>query len=116
MASIGIDCEDIETFRLHDLGNSARFYERIFTENEVAHCAARPDPYPHLAARFAAKEAVIKAMRPRLVLHKQVEVLNRDDGSPFVRILLDDPALSGLNIQVSLSHSKTLSVACAMVE
>lgn len=115
MTGIGIDTEDIETFRKHDMETSARFYKRIFTPDEIAYCTARPDPYPHFAARFAAKEAVIKAMWPERVLHSQVEIRNRPDGSPFVRLLREGVA-TGVELRVSLSHSNSQAVACALAE
>jgi len=62
MFEIGIDIQDIEPFRKKTLENDGRFYERIFTVEEVEYCLAKADPAPHLAARFAAKEAVMKLL------------------------------------------------------
>ncbi len=65
----------------------ARFEEEVFTEGERAYCRRRPDPWPHFAARFAAKEATLKALRRGLFGEgvdralKEVEVV-REDGAP----------------------------------
>lgn len=49
--------------RLRDvMAANAEFEARVFTEGERAYCRARSDPFPHFAARFAAKEAVLKAL------------------------------------------------------
>lgn len=58
----GIDLVHVPRLREVMEGNPA-FEARVFTAGERAYCRARPDPWPHFAARFAAKEAVLKALR-----------------------------------------------------
>jgi holo-[acyl-carrier protein] synthase len=58
----GIDLVYVPRLREVMEGNPA-FEERVFTAGERAYCRAKADPYPHFAARFAAKEAVLKALR-----------------------------------------------------
>ena len=58
---VGIDAVDVERFR-RVLGRRPRFAERVFTAAERAEAAGRRDPVPGLAARFAAKEAVMKSL------------------------------------------------------
>ena len=58
----GIDLVYVPRLREVMEGNPV-FEERVFTEGERAYCRAKADPFPHFAARFAAKEAVLKALR-----------------------------------------------------
>jgi len=58
----GIDLVHVPRLREVMEGNPA-FEERVFTAGERAYCRAKADPFPHFAARFAAKEAVLKALR-----------------------------------------------------
>lgn len=57
----GIDLVDIARLR-EVMGRHPRFAERVFTDGERAYCDQHPDPLPHYAARFAAKEAALKAL------------------------------------------------------
>lgn len=117
MTLIGIDTEEIARFRERDYDTHGRFYHRIFTDGELEYCSGRVDPYPHLAARFAAKEAVIKALWPRARLFpKQIEVLRGEDGVPGVRLHSGDDALANVTVRISMSHSDSQAVACALVE
>src|SRR3989475_6151067 len=65
---IGVDLVNIP--RMRDVIDRwrDRFLQRVFTEAEIAYCRARRDPGPHFAARFAAKEAGLKALRTGLRL------------------------------------------------
>ena len=56
---IGIDIVDIKRFQLV-IQRTPRILQRVFTEKERAYCLAKSNPYPSLAARFAAKEAIRK--------------------------------------------------------
>ena len=58
---IGVDAVDIERFRL-SLARTPSMRDRLFTAEELAYVAPKVDPVPSLAARFAAREAVMKAM------------------------------------------------------
>ena len=58
---IGIDAVDIDRFR-RSLARTPSMQQRIFTEDELAYVAPKADPVPSLAARFAAREAIMKAL------------------------------------------------------
>ena len=58
---IGVDAVDIERFRI-SLERTPSMHQRLFTEGELAYVAPKADPVPSLAARFASREAVMKAM------------------------------------------------------
>ncbi|MGA2925163.1 MAG: holo-ACP synthase [Solirubrobacteraceae bacterium] len=90
----------------------------IFTARELAYCAAKKRSGEHLAARFAAKEAVLKAFGTgvsRRLRLTEVEVVNDDDGRP--QINLDGAAATyarrhGLaEIDVSLTHTRQIAIA-----
>src|SRR5437867_11126356 len=63
---IGVDLALIPRLREVVERWDERFLRRVFTEAEIAYCRRRRDPIPHLAARFAAKEATLKALGPGL--------------------------------------------------
>ncbi len=76
--SIGIDIVEIEEIK-KSIEKSKRFVRRVFTENEKEYCEHKIDKYPHYAARYAVKEAVMKALGTgwdKGVQWKQVEVIN----------------------------------------
>ncbi len=90
---------------------------RIFTARETAYARARRRTrLLHLAGRFAAKEAVIKAVSQvepsRVLAMNQVEVRNDRLGRPH--IVLHDARRSRLQIHISLSHVDTVAVASAI--
>src|SRR5512133_3971914 len=85
--ALGLDATDIPRVRQTLDRFGGRFLQRVFTEDEIAYCMRRRDPSPHLAARFAAKEAAMKALgtgRSQGVLWRDVEVFRRD-GPPQLR-------------------------------
>ena len=120
---VGIDLVDLARVAsmLADKGDHA--FARLFTDEERAYLATRPDPTGHAAARIAAKEAVYKALQSlpgaRGVGWREIEVTRDADGRPAIRLygLADRLAAEhgGLQIQVSLTHSATAAGAVAVV-
>jgi len=113
MLQVGVDCEEISRFRRLPFGENERFYRRIFTPREIWYCTSFRDPYPRFAARFAAKEAAIKALNGKARLfYTDVEVLKGSSEQPKLRFRKKDPGnLSRLRLSVSLSHSDSHAVA-----
>jgi holo-[acyl-carrier protein] synthase len=103
---VGIDLLEIERLE-RALERRPRLAERLFTERERAYAAARGRPGQHLAARFCAKEAVAKALELQAWSWQDIEVL----GGP--RLVLHG-ALSGREVEVSLTHSKGMAGAVAV--
>ena len=62
IVGLGVDLIEIERVKAAHLKHGQRFIDRLFTPAEAQYCLRKSDPYPSLAGRFAAKEAVIKAM------------------------------------------------------
>ena len=103
------------------LGRTPRFAQRVFTEDERAYCAKTANPAVHFATRFAAKQAVLKAMGEHAfagIPLSEVEIVRVPGSRPSVR--LHDKArrlaksLGILEVAVSLSFTHTEAVACAM--
>ncbi len=100
-----------------------RFTRRVFTDAETAYCLSRPDPGQSFAARFAAKEAVMKALASGWggpVRFKDIEVVREESGRPGV--LLQGGAraraeeLGVTRFHVSLAHEGDAAAAYAVAE
>ncbi len=116
MASgVGIDLLEIDRLE-RALERHPRLAERVFTEAERDYAAARARPGRHLAARFAAKEAVVKALGLSGGFGlREVEVL---PGEP-PRVSLSGrvaEAAGGERVEVSLTHSRDFAAAVAIVD
>lgn len=103
---IGIDILKVSRFK--KVFNPS-FRRRVFSAREQAYCERKKGKMLHYAARFAAKEAVIKALLKRDLNLKEIEILNRRDGSPYV-------CLNGVSrrVEISLSHEYDFVVAVAV--
>lgn len=117
---IGVDIVDCERIRgiLRRSGRGVR--QRVFTPAEAAYCDRMADPAPHFAARFAAKEAVVKALGTGLrrgMSWRDIEVVRDAQGCP--RIVLHGAAREAAKAvgvdQVDVSLSHTCDHAVAMV-
>jgi holo-[acyl-carrier protein] synthase len=98
-----------------------RFLQRWFTPAEIAYCSSKAFPARHLAARFAAKEAVLKALRAPWtgpLPWRCIEILRDPAGLPCVRLTGAAERLaaqSGLQVvEVSLSHTDEYATATAI--
>jgi holo-[acyl-carrier protein] synthase len=117
---IGVDIIEIARIRRDIEALGPRFTEKMFTEGEIAYCNAKANPHQHFAARFAAKEAVSKALATGWAGEfrwKDVEVTNDPSGRP--RILLHGRLKADLgtaSIHLTLSHSEAHVVAMALIE
>jgi len=116
-AGIGIDLVDISRIE-RALERRPRLAGRIFTEGELEYAASRRRPARHLAARFAAKEAVVKALglAPGTAI-REIEVVA---GSPPEVRLHDEVAQlaaeRGLGVRISLTHERETAGAVAIAE
>ena len=92
------------------------FLKRNFTPTELDYCLSKEAPAPHLAARFAGKEAVIKALSSlniTKIWYSDIEILNNNYGVPYVKINTDKA--EKLLIKISLSHSPDLVLAFCII-
>ncbi len=116
---IGIDIIEIERIKrsVDTYGDS--FLNKIFTQNELDYCLSKHNKYQHLAARFAAKEAIYKAMASsweKDTTWKSIEITNESNGLPVVKLFgkLNEFIADDRDIKVSLSHSDNY-VACVAI-
>jgi holo-[acyl-carrier protein] synthase len=118
---MGIDAVDVERFR-RLLIRRPGFVQRIFTEAERAFVSARIDPVPGLAARFAAKEATMKALGTGLggLRFTEVEVLGSSSGAPHLEVsglaARRAEALGVSRWHVSLTHTEALAAAVVVAD
>ena len=116
MIGLGVDAVDVERFR-RALARSPGLTQRLFTEEEQAYGARFADPAPRLAARFAAKEATMKALGVGLGAFgfRDVEVLIAPSGAPSLRLGGRAATLAGeqgvSSLHVSLTHTEHLAEA-----
>jgi holo-[acyl-carrier protein] synthase len=114
---VGIDLIEIERVA-RAMERHARFLERVFTEAERRYCLSRPNPAQHLAARFAGKEAVGKALGVGVhFTWREIEIAGRP--KPGVALsgrtaAWADRVAAG-HIDLSMSHSRGLAAAVAIV-
>ena len=115
LPSCGIDLMDVE--RIRKMLNDTEFLERIFTEQERADCLKRVRADECLAARWAAKEAVAKALGVgigKYLSFQDVEVLIEKGRPPQVRIH-GSYASYPMRIALSLTHTRTTAAAVVMI-
>jgi holo-[acyl-carrier protein] synthase len=119
---IGVDLAQIPRLRRAVERWDERFLRRVFTEDEIAYCRRRRDPIPHLAARFAAKEATLKALGTGLrmgIKWQELEV-RRERGQAPVMVLSGRcralaQAMGAGRVLLSLTHDGDYAMAQAML-
>ena len=123
VSGVGIDMIDLSDFGRTLKRSGERFIQRIYTKGEIEYCRSQPHPSQSFAARFAAKEAAMKALgiageeglswtdfevvvsasgRPAMVLHAHAAVRSK--------------TLQLQTLQISLSHSQSAAVAMVVAE
>jgi len=107
---IGIDIIEIERIKesIEKLGE--RFLNKIYTKKELDYCSSKANKYQHYAARFAAKEAIYKAIsshyRKGIGWH-EVEIYNEPNGMPSVKLYGNLKTFLGgdMDLKITMSHS-----------
>jgi len=117
---IGIDIIEIDRIKESVDKFGDHFLNKIFTQNELDYCLTKANKYQHLAARFAAKEAVSKALATgwdKDFTWKSVEIFNESTGMPYVKLtgklstfLGDDKEL-----KITMSHSNNYVTCFAII-
>ncbi len=118
VVGLGIDVCSVERIaRVLDGPNGARFRERVYTPAEIATCDGRSDKATAYAARFAAKEALVKALGAPVGLRwRDMEVVKAANGVPgFVLTGVAAREVSGRRARVLLALSHDAGVAAATV-
>ncbi len=119
----GVGTDMVEIARVRQaIEKNPRFLQKVYTEKEIGHCQRKKNPWQSFAARFAAKEAVGKAMGTgigKLGL-TNIEIINKTSGQPQVVLHGTAAVLAQTKgvktIHISLSHSETYAIATAIIE
>lgn len=123
IVGLGVDLIEIERVKLAHEKHGQRFIDRLFTPAEAKYCLRKKDPYPSLAGRFAAKEAVIKAFSYGFGGRwkwTQIEVVREPSGKPGLKL---SGILEKLGTQrkisrmhLTIAHSKRDATATVILE
>jgi len=108
---VGLGIDLVEISRIERAMRNPRFVERILTEKEREFCRSAAQ----VAGRWAAKEAIAKAVGLRLHWH-HVEILPDDMGQPHATVNSPDYDLSRYRLNVSITHERTQAAAVAVLE
>ena len=115
---IGVDIVDVDRIRVSYERYGDRFLFKILTEEEIASCRKKGDMIQSVAARFAAKEALSKALgcgiSKKFSWHS-VEILNALNGKPYVRVVDNSSTLKNASNKISLTHDKRYAASVAMI-
>ncbi|MDP4172652.1 MAG: holo-ACP synthase [Bacteroidota bacterium] len=117
---IGIDIIEIDRIKQSVDRFGDKFLNKIFTEVELQYCLSKPNKYQHLAARFAAKEAVAKALSEGWdggFNWKDIEIYNELSGKPSVKLYgkLDEYLGNDKGLKLTMSHSQNYVTSFAIV-
>ncbi len=115
---IGMDIINVERIRTSYRRYGDRFLEKILTADEITLCRKKADMMQSVAARFAAKEAISKALGCGISKNfnwQSVEVLNGPQGKPFVRVIDKKCLITEGSIKISLSHDKQYASAVVLI-
>jgi holo-[acyl-carrier protein] synthase len=113
---IGVDIVSNERIRKAIERFGERFLKRIYTPLELEYCRKQADWIACLSARWAGKEAVLKAVyqsKGVVLKFSEIEILGDFGRSPKVRLLREE--LKNLHVLISLSHEREYSVAVAVI-
>lgn len=115
---IGNDIVEIERVREAIETQGDRFIEKLFTKREQAYCKKFSDPMPHYAARFSAKEAIVKALGTgfgEMAAFHDIEIINDDKGKPevFFSDALNNH-FKNPEVLISISHCKSYVATVAV--
>lgn len=120
LLGVGVDIVDIDRIRSMRDRQGDRFIQRVYTQAEQDYCLKMKSPDKHLAARFAAKEAVSKAFSTGIgdpFSWTSIGVVVGERGQPEIELdakcVLFMESLGGARVAISLSHTETTAIAFA---
>jgi holo-[acyl-carrier protein] synthase len=119
ITGIGNDIIEIERIKKSIAHHGESFITRIFTTEEIIYCKKHKNPYPHYAGRFAAKEAVAKALGTGITAKigwRDIAITNDKKGTPVVTLSLPlQETYNEITIHLSISHCKQYAIATAII-
>lgn len=118
--SCGVDIIEVDRIKRNIENSGEKFLNRVFTDNEIEYCNSKNlQKYQHFAGRFAAKEAVFKAISRSLdnkysVSWKDIEIVNDNQGRPELKLSnVDTKKIESMDI--SISHCELYAVASVSI-
>ena len=118
--AVGTDICDVQRIKKIEEKHGQRFLQKVFTGKEISYCLKKVTKHTSLAARFAAKEALLKALGTGLrsgLQWKEIEIENDVLGKPFFRFYGETKKiLEGRSVFLSLSHTDENAVAFVIIE
>jgi holo-[acyl-carrier protein] synthase len=117
---IGIDIIEIDRIKKSVDGNGDKFLEKVNTPSELKYCLSKKNKYQHLAARFAAKEAIYKAISSNWdseLSWQDMEIVNTPNGMPEVKFKgnLEKFLSKDKDLKISMSHSRDYVTCVAII-
>lgn len=109
----GVDITEVRRLKMAVEKWGDDFLKRIFTAEEIENAKMHGSLYQHLAGRFAAKEAIFKALGDAGLSWKDISICNDKEGRPIARIL--NAKNKKIDIHISISHVKNYAVANAVI-
>ena len=113
---IGTDIIDVERIKRTIVNYKVKFVNRVYSIEEQDYCNSKSNPEIHYAGRFAAKEAIFKAIKScgfkQSFNFKDIKIINQLDGSPYVVLGFDFEG----DLKVSISHTQFHAVAFALLK
>jgi holo-[acyl-carrier protein] synthase len=120
ITAIGVDICDIKRIEALIFRHQERILQRLYTTEEIAYCSGIKPKFESYAARFAAKEALLKALGTGLrdgIQWKDIEILNDSLGKPYFRFYNKARELIGnKRVLVSLSHTAGNAIAFVVIQ
>jgi len=122
IAGVGVDIVKIGRIKTAVDRWGEKFMDRVFTEDEKNYSLSKYNPYPHLAARFAYKEALAKALGTGFgmgIKWKDIELIRNENGKPEAKLngtvkeLADRKNIK--NVMVSISHDTDYAIAYVII-
>lgn len=118
MITCGTDIIEIQRIKESIDKYGEKFLNRVYTKAEIEYCESKKSQkYQHYAARFAAKEAIYKAISNNIEILENwtdIEILNEPSGRPYAKIHIKAQDIK--TIDISMSHCKEYSIANVVVE
>jgi len=116
---LGIDIIEVARIEKAILRHEKKFLDHIFTLKEQAYCQKHKISARHFSGRFAAKEAIVKALGTGInkdIGWTDIEILNDEKGKPIVNLSANVAKLfNNPTIQISISHCKEYATAVALI-
>jgi holo-[acyl-carrier protein] synthase len=116
---VGVDIVDLDRIEAIYSRYGRKFLQRILSDEEITLCLQKPQVIASIAGRFAAKEAVVKALGTGFsgsVHWKSFEILNDERGRPYVRQVDADCFPAGCSVKISIAHDRHAAIATALIE